>query len=71
MFPDLPLFPSHPIVGWGILVVAALAALWIVLKIVRKAIKVSIRMVIVISVLALTAAGLCWLVAAWGGLPLS
>jgi hypothetical protein len=38
-----------------------MATIWIALKIVRKAIKVSIRLAFVIGVLALVAAGLCWL----------
>ena len=68
---DLPLLSSHPIVGWMIVAVAALVAIWIVLKIVHRAIKVSVRLVIVISVLVLIAAGLCWLSSAWGGLLFS
>jgi hypothetical protein len=47
--------------------VAAIAAIWIALKIVRKAIKVSIRVALVIGVLALVAAGLCWLSSLLGG----
>jgi hypothetical protein len=54
-----------------ILGVAALVAIWIAFKIVRKAVKASIRIVIAISVLVLIAAGLCWLLSALGGLPLS
>ena len=70
MYPNPPLFASNPIVGWAILVVAVLVALWIALKIVRKTIKVSIRIGIAIGVLALIAAGLCWLSSVWGELPL-
>jgi hypothetical protein len=61
VFPDPPLFSSIPLLGWAILAVAAVATIWIALKIVRKAIKVSIRLGLVIGVLALIAAGLCWL----------
>ena len=61
MLPDPPLFSSTPLLGWAILAIAAIAAIWIALKIVRKAIKVSIRLALVVVVLALIAVGLCWL----------
>ena len=71
MLPEPPLFPSSPLVGWAIVAVAAVAVIWIALKIVGKAIKVSIRLAILIGVLALIAGGLCWISSALGGLPLS
>lgn len=70
MLPEPPLFPSNPLVGWAILAVAAVVVVWIVLRVAFKAIKMSIRLAILIAVLVLAAAGLCWFSSALGGLPL-
>ena len=70
MLPKPPLFPSNPLAGWAILALAVLIVAWIVLTIVGKAIKLSVRLAILAGVLATLALGLCWISSALGGLPL-
>ena len=61
MLPDPPLFSTTPLLGWAILAVAALVVVSIAIRIVRKAIKLSIRLAMLVGLLALVGAGLCWL----------
>jgi hypothetical protein len=68
---DPPLFASNPLLGWAIIALAVIVGAWIMLKLVGKAIKASIRIAIAVAVLALIATGLCWLSSALGGVPFS
>jgi hypothetical protein len=70
VLPDPPLFSSSPLVGWAIIAAIAIAALWLALKIVRRAIRLSIRVAFAVGVLALIAAGLCWLIFMGRSVPL-
>ena len=73
MLPDPPILATNPLLGWAIVAVAAIALVWVVLKILRKVISISIRVAIVVAVIGLVLAGLCWLSAVFGGggLPFS
>jgi hypothetical protein len=61
VLPDPPLFSATPLLGWAILAIVALVVVSIAIRIVRKAIKVSIRLAMLAGFLALIGAGLCWL----------
>jgi hypothetical protein len=67
LLPDPPLFPSIPLVGWAVVAAAGVLAVWIVLKIVGKAISITIRLAILVGVVLVAAAALCWLSAALRG----
>jgi hypothetical protein len=72
VLPDPPLFSSTPLLGWAVVAVAAIVVLSIVLRVLRKAISITIRLVILVGVVLIAAATLCWLSASLGGgrLPL-
>ena len=67
MLPDPPLFSSTPFLGWAVVAVAAILAVSIVLRVLRKAISITVRLAILVGVVLIAAIALCWLSAALRG----
>lgn len=67
MLPDPPLFSSTPLLGWAVIATAAIVVVSVVLRVVRQAISTTIRLAILVGVVLIAAAALCWLSAALRG----